>query len=310
MQHQDAAGLSRSSASRRSWNPPRANRPSRGGGHLGGGKGPASSSPLNDRGPPDGRVPRQAGGVDRRRLTDGAPPFGGGEQLRAATQKSFPAGRRQHAACKSSVATSRRQLFTCQGQPSSRLRPTGAAAGRRERSSRRGVCAASARSLRGRRCSTLIGRMPVSGRNRAPPVSLNSASGNAWRRGRHRWSQRRRATNSERATTRTPTRISRRQLRARRRKWRSSPRRRRRLWSCCAYVRGARDGVWAGKDLREARCTLPSVPELVTGPCEKNGPEWPEFWAAIVSAWKRLLAGRPGVRWRTDQGAGGVKKQW
>ena len=34
------------------------------------------------------------------------------------------------------------------------------------------------------------------------------------------------------------------------------------------------------------------------------------FWASVVAAWKGLLAGRPGVRRRTERGVGGVQKQW
>ena len=36
----------------------------------------------------------------------------------------------------------------------------------------------------------------------------------------------------------------------------------------------------------------------------------PTFWASVVAAWKGLLAGRPGVRRRTERGVGGVQKQW
>jgi len=36
----------------------------------------------------------------------------------------------------------------------------------------------------------------------------------------------------------------------------------------------------------------------------------PTFWTAVVSAWKGLLEGRPGVRQRTERGVGGVQKQW
>jgi len=35
----------------------------------------------------------------------------------------------------------------------------------------------------------------------------------------------------------------------------------------------------------------------------------PTFWNAVVSAWKGLLAGRPGVRRRTERGVGSVQKQ-
>jgi len=34
------------------------------------------------------------------------------------------------------------------------------------------------------------------------------------------------------------------------------------------------------------------------------------FWAEVVAEWKRLLAGRPGARRRTERGVGGVQKQW
>jgi len=40
---------------------------------------------------------------------------------------------------------------------------------------------------------------------------------------------------------------------------------------------------------------------------EQSGPT---FWTAVVAAWNGLLAGRPGVRWRTERGVGGVQKQW
>ena len=30
----------------------------------------------------------------------------------------------------------------------------------------------------------------------------------------------------------------------------------------------------------------------------------------MVAAWKALLAGRPGVRRRTERGVGGLQKQW
>jgi len=33
------------------------------------------------------------------------------------------------------------------------------------------------------------------------------------------------------------------------------------------------------------------------------------FWAEVVGEWKRLLAGRPGARRRTERGFGGVQKQ-
>jgi len=36
----------------------------------------------------------------------------------------------------------------------------------------------------------------------------------------------------------------------------------------------------------------------------------PTFWTSVVTAWKGLLAGRPGVRRRTQRGFGGVQKQW
>ena len=36
----------------------------------------------------------------------------------------------------------------------------------------------------------------------------------------------------------------------------------------------------------------------------------PTFWTSVVTAWKGLLAGRPGVRRRTERGVGGVQKQW
>jgi len=32
------------------------------------------------------------------------------------------------------------------------------------------------------------------------------------------------------------------------------------------------------------------------------------FWAEVVAEWKRLLAGRPGARLRTESGIGGVKE--
>jgi len=34
------------------------------------------------------------------------------------------------------------------------------------------------------------------------------------------------------------------------------------------------------------------------------------FWAEVVSEWKRLLAGRPGARRHTERGVGGMQKQW
>jgi len=34
------------------------------------------------------------------------------------------------------------------------------------------------------------------------------------------------------------------------------------------------------------------------------------FWAEVVWEWKRLLAGRPGARRRTESGVGGVQRQW
>jgi len=34
------------------------------------------------------------------------------------------------------------------------------------------------------------------------------------------------------------------------------------------------------------------------------------YWAKMVTEWKRLLAGRPGARRRTERGVGGVQKQW
>jgi len=34
------------------------------------------------------------------------------------------------------------------------------------------------------------------------------------------------------------------------------------------------------------------------------------FWAAVVSKWKWLLAGRPGVRRNTERSVGRVQKQW
>jgi len=36
----------------------------------------------------------------------------------------------------------------------------------------------------------------------------------------------------------------------------------------------------------------------------------PTFWTSVVTAWKGLLAGRPGVLRRTERGVGGVQKQW
>jgi len=36
----------------------------------------------------------------------------------------------------------------------------------------------------------------------------------------------------------------------------------------------------------------------------------PSFWTSVVTAWKGLPAGRPGVRRRTERGVGGVQKQW
>ena len=36
----------------------------------------------------------------------------------------------------------------------------------------------------------------------------------------------------------------------------------------------------------------------------------PTFWTSVVTAWKGLLAKRPGVRRRTERGVGGVQKQW
>jgi len=36
----------------------------------------------------------------------------------------------------------------------------------------------------------------------------------------------------------------------------------------------------------------------------------PTSWASVVAAWKGLLAGRPGVRRRTECGVGAVQKQW
>jgi len=35
----------------------------------------------------------------------------------------------------------------------------------------------------------------------------------------------------------------------------------------------------------------------------------PTFCTSVVPAWKGLLAGRPGVRRRTERGVGGVQKQ-
>jgi len=73
-----------------------------------------------------------------------------------------------------------------------------------------------------------------------------------------------------------------------------------------------------------------AAPEMGTGPCwtdeervalckayvttsqdrvkgaDQSGPT---FWTALVAAWKGLLAGRPGVRRRTERGVGGVQKQ-
>ena len=36
----------------------------------------------------------------------------------------------------------------------------------------------------------------------------------------------------------------------------------------------------------------------------------PPFWVSVVTAWKGLLAGRPGVRRLTERGVGGVQKKW
>jgi len=35
----------------------------------------------------------------------------------------------------------------------------------------------------------------------------------------------------------------------------------------------------------------------------------PTVWASVVAAWKWLLAGRPGVRRRTESGVGGLQKR-
>jgi len=45
-------------------------------------------------------------------------------------------------------------------------------------------------------------------------------------------------------------------------------------------------------------------------PMKVSDQSGPTFWTAMVAAWKWLLAGRPGVRRRTERGVGGVQKQW
>jgi len=56
--------------------------------------------------------------------------------------------------------------------------------------------------------------------------------------------------------------------------------------------------------LCKAYLTTPQVP--VKGADQSS----PTFWTAVESSWKGLLAGRPGVRRRTERGVGGVQKQW
>jgi len=43
-------------------------------------------------------------------------------------------------------------------------------------------------------------------------------------------------------------------------------------------------------------------------PVKRADQSGPTFWASVVAAWKGLLAGRPGVRGRTERGVRGVQK--
>jgi len=69
-------------------------------------------------------------------------------------------------------------------------------------------------------------------------------------------------------------------------------------------------GYWLGWTDEERVALCKAYLSSSLDPFKGAGQRGPTFWNSVVTAWKGLLPGRPGVLRRTERGFGGVQKQW